>query len=102
MTKIEGRDYEKISDVEENPFSSSLNTISVQKPAVERGGGGLSKAPPPQPISQLIHSVDISFQDDVPLSFSSWQGSCCLVEGAVCLGMWDSGSGLLSVHATVY
>jgi hypothetical protein len=50
MTKIEGRYYEKISDVEETPFSSSLNTISVQKPGVERGRGGLRNASP-QPIS---------------------------------------------------
>jgi hypothetical protein len=30
--------------VEEKPFKLSLNTISVQKPAVERGGGGRRNA----------------------------------------------------------
>jgi hypothetical protein len=40
----------KISEVEEKPFTSSLNI--VQKPAVKRGGGGQRKASPsPLPYS---------------------------------------------------
>jgi hypothetical protein len=48
----------QISEVEGNPFTSSLNSCpEKEKPAVERGGGGRSNASPPLfhlPISQLI------------------------------------------------
>ncbi len=46
----------QVSKVEEKPFTSSLTTVSVQKPVVERGGGGGSVTVMPPPPS-LHHSI---------------------------------------------
>ncbi len=39
----------QIYEVEEKPFTSSLNIQYIQKPTVERGGGGRNNAFPPLP-----------------------------------------------------
>ncbi len=44
----------EISKMDEKPFTSSLNTVSLQKPAVKRGGDGRNVASPSQSLHECI------------------------------------------------
>jgi hypothetical protein len=53
-------------DVEQKPFTSSLRVISVQKPALERGGGEGGVTPPPSPPPYFPADLWIyHFKDDL-------------------------------------
>jgi hypothetical protein len=82
----------QITKVEENPFTSSLYTVYVRKPAVEkRGGDGRSNAPlhPTFPVDPWIYHLKTTYPLFSSSVFPSWgHGLKNELQFWLCAGKW--------------